>query len=267
MYFLLKILPYAFVAAIAASIGSFYQTLADRILYLFYGPGRKAIDKNGRRFALSTSEKYRSLFLFPSSCSSCNVRISPLYLIPIFGWIFAKGRCSNCDAPISVSHILIEVGFALLGVVFLFLSKSVVLTLILLFFSGHLLVSMITDWHHLILDYENTAVLFLLSVLYVYFSDGEFLYHFYSFAGVALFFLIAFILTKGRQPGFGDILLAAVLGFVHGFPWVLVPLQVGAAGSILHLWLVNRDFKSAAPLGFYLSIGSILTFVVSFLLG
>ncbi|MBW7859376.1 MAG: prepilin peptidase, partial [Leptonema sp. (in: Bacteria)] len=203
------------------------------------------------------------LFFVPSSCVSCKTRISPLYLIPILGWFFAKGRCSHCGSSIRISHLYIESAFGLLSVLFLFLTKNAPLTLILLFFCGHLLVAMITDWYRQLLDYENTAVLFVFSILYVYVSGGDFLYHLYSFGGVAAFFLISFLLTKGRQPGFGDILLAAVLGLAHGFPWILVPLQIGASGSILHLWIVKRNFRSSAPLGFYLSLGSILTFFIS----
>lgn len=261
MQILLEAAPYLFVACIGASLGSFYRALADRILYYFYGPGRKA---NGR--PIKNGTKWKLLLSDPSRCDHCGGRISVSRLLPVVGWLLGRGRCEHCRSRITVWHLMTELLFAVLAIAFLALTKSIVMTGSLLLFCGHLLVAMLTDWRRLTLDYENTAILLLLSIFTLWIQGGEALPHLMASAGVAAFFLLSYMVTGGRQPGFGDILLAAVLGFHHGFPWLLLPLQIGAAGSLLHLWLIKRNMKAAAPLGFYMAAGSIITMPLSLFL-
>lgn len=276
MHLFLSIAPYLFIALIGVSLGSFYRALGDRILYYFYGKGRKVeVKEKGTkqeggtiRRTMPASKRWKLLFTHPSSCSHCGGRISISRLIPVLGWFIARGRCEHreqCRARISVWHPITEALFAALGVFFLHYSQNAVAALILLLFCGHLLVAMVTDWNRLTLDYENTAVLLLLSVIAVYLLEGYSSMPMRLAAGFGVlgFFFVSHIVTKGRQPGFGDILLGAVLGFHHGFPWLLLPLQIGAAGSLLHLWLINRNMRSAAPLGFYMAVGSVVTTVVT----
>lgn len=43
-----------------------------------------------------------------SSCPQCKARLDPRDLVPIFSWLFSKGRCRHCGAKISVRYPLIE---------------------------------------------------------------------------------------------------------------------------------------------------------------
>src|SRR4051794_6943644 len=47
--------------------------------------------------------------LFPAShCPHCNYSI-PWYLnIPLFTWLFLRGRCAHCQAPISARYFFVE---------------------------------------------------------------------------------------------------------------------------------------------------------------
>src|SRR5262245_1684197 len=43
-----------------------------------------------------------------SECPKCAHRITPLENVPVFSWIFLRGRCSACRAPISIKYPVVE---------------------------------------------------------------------------------------------------------------------------------------------------------------
>jgi len=55
----------------------------------------------------------RSVIFPPSACPFCKHRLSPIDLIPIFGWFLLKGKCRYCSVPISVQYPLVEASAAL----------------------------------------------------------------------------------------------------------------------------------------------------------
>ena len=54
-----------------------------------------------------------------SKCDSCQKTLKWYNLIPIFSYIFQKGRCSSCGQKISIDHFLVEL---ITGLLFLFAS-------------------------------------------------------------------------------------------------------------------------------------------------
>ncbi len=73
----------------------------------------------------------------PSSCPKCGHRITPLENIPIFSWIFLRGKCSSCGLPISPRYVLLETATALL---FLFSAWS------RMHFDPEHLLCVVQDW-------------------------------------------------------------------------------------------------------------------------
>jgi leader peptidase (prepilin peptidase) / N-methyltransferase len=53
----------------------------------------------------------------PSSCPRCGARIRPWDNVPVLSWLFLRGRCRGCKAPISARYPLVEAanGLAYLG--------------------------------------------------------------------------------------------------------------------------------------------------------
>ena len=47
-----------------------------------------------------------------SACPTCGVPIAARDNVPIFSWLFLRGRCRNCDSPISMRYPLIEAATA-----------------------------------------------------------------------------------------------------------------------------------------------------------
>lgn len=50
----------------------------------------------------------KSVIFPPSSCPACSHRLFAKDLAPVFSWLFLKGRCRYCGAPISPQYPLVE---------------------------------------------------------------------------------------------------------------------------------------------------------------
>jgi leader peptidase (prepilin peptidase) / N-methyltransferase len=57
-----------------------------------------------------------SLLYPPSRCPKCHTRLKPYDNVPILGWLWLRGKCRYCNAPIAARYPLIE---ALTGGLFL----------------------------------------------------------------------------------------------------------------------------------------------------
>jgi leader peptidase (prepilin peptidase)/N-methyltransferase len=51
-----------------------------------------------------------------SHCPHCDAEIRNRHNIPVLGWLLLRGRCADCQAPISVRYPLVEAGTAALFV-------------------------------------------------------------------------------------------------------------------------------------------------------
>jgi leader peptidase (prepilin peptidase) / N-methyltransferase len=94
----------------------------------------------------------------PSHCPHCKYSI-PWYLnVPLFTWVFLRGKCANCGAAISSRYFLVEL---LTGVVFTgcwlkFGHQSVWLALVFCMFLSGLIAASFIDLEHFIIPDEIT---------------------------------------------------------------------------------------------------------------
>jgi leader peptidase (prepilin peptidase) / N-methyltransferase len=94
----------------------------------------------------------------PSHCPHCRYSI-PWYLnIPLVTWLFLRGKCRNCDAPISVRYFLVELlaGAEFLGCWLVFGRQSAPLALVYGSFLAGLIVATFIDFEHFIIPDEIT---------------------------------------------------------------------------------------------------------------
>jgi leader peptidase (prepilin peptidase) / N-methyltransferase len=94
----------------------------------------------------------------PSHCPHCNYSI-PFYLnIPLVTWLYLRGKCKNCGAPISIRYFLVELltglTFAVCWIVFG--GHSVWLTLVYCLFLAGLIAGTFIDYEHYIIPDEIT---------------------------------------------------------------------------------------------------------------
>jgi leader peptidase (prepilin peptidase)/N-methyltransferase len=94
----------------------------------------------------------------PSHCPHCNYSIPWFLNIPLFTWLYLRGKCANCSAPISVRYFLVELltGIAFLGCWLSFGRESAPLALTMCLLMAGFIVATFIDFEHFIIPDEIT---------------------------------------------------------------------------------------------------------------
>lgn len=204
-----------------------------------------------------------------SHCPKCGHELAAKDLVPLFSWLFLRGKCRYCGEPISARYPLAE---ALLGTyflsVFLVYGFSVAcLRLIILGFF--LLVCSLTDWETMELP-DALLIAAAAAALLRLFEPGGWKENLISMlvgaAAVSIPLLAAVLIMdrvlKKESMGGGDIKLIAMLGLHFGAAKTLLLLIIACILGIV-LAAVGRKKKDARiPFGPSISIAAWITALV-----
>jgi leader peptidase (prepilin peptidase)/N-methyltransferase len=224
----------------------------------------------------------KSILRPPSHCDSCQHRLSPADLVPIFSYLWLRRRCRYCGATIPWRPLWVELGTALLfALSWWFLGPSVQFAVIVFYGSLFLVIGVIDLEHQLILDKISYPAMVLALVIAVFQHPPEFLALnlAWPWTGVIsalmggaigfLFLLLAYGITyaiyRTEAIGFGDVKLAGLIGLVTGSKLVLFSLTLGAVlggvVGIILLLLKLKKSKETLPFGSFLAISTMLTLI------
>ncbi|MET3961882.1 leader peptidase (prepilin peptidase)/N-methyltransferase [Marmoricola sp. OAE513] len=194
----------------------------------------------------------------PSACPHCGNAIRNRHNVPVLGWLILRGRCFDCQEPISVRYPLVELGTGLIfaGIGARFADEPRLLAAYLAFTALAVALALIDlDVRRL----PNALVLPaypVLAGLLLIGWDGHALWR-AGVAGASLFafyFLVA-MLAPGAM-GFGDVKLAGVVGGMLGYlSWgAFLTGAFGAfvLGSLVGIGLLvtgRAGRKTAVPFG------------------
>lgn len=168
----------------------------------------------------------KDLLLSPSSCTKCNHPLRILNLIPIFSWLFQRGKCSFCHDKISSRYFFIElISTTSFVIIYFSLGQNLdlKLTLTLLAFIA-LFIMIITDLENYFISNLNQIILFIIAILYhifIGFNPQNSLYYylfsaiFYLLFGILLNFIFKYFFEKDGI-GIDDIKFFAIAGFIIG---------------------------------------------------
>ncbi len=94
----------------------------------------------------------------PSHCPYCGYAIPWFLNIPLFTWLYLRGKCANCSAPISIRYFLVELltGLAFLGCWLNFGAQSTLLPLAYCILLAGFIVATFIDFEHFIIPDEIT---------------------------------------------------------------------------------------------------------------
>ena len=231
-----------------------------------------------------------------SVCQHCNAKV-PIFLnIPIFSWVFLRGKTACCKKKLSIQYPVVEgltaIGFAVIYWNFPFLlridssimfdSGDLIRFLHAAIFFSILVICSFIDLEHLIIPdvfslglVVSTPLWILIhpeltwsSALFGILAGGGILY------GVAWLY---WLLRKQAGMGMGDVKLLAGMGGWLGFESVFpIVFYSSVSGSIIGiiLMLVKRraTMKFEIPFGPFLALGAMLflfygSSLIAFILG
>lgn len=209
----------------------------------------------------------RSIWRGRSICTHCKHNLSWLDLIPVFSFLFLRAKCRYCGKKISWQYPLVEIFTALIFslILYIHLTADNSLWFILRdwFFASVLIIIFVYDhrWGY-ILDRVSLPAIIIAFCVNMLLG-----YHWYGLFAAAVigsgFFLIQYLLSHGKWIGGGDIRMGALMGFMVGWPNVIVALflsyLIGAGVAILLLFGRKKKMGSTIAMGTFLAIGTLIT--------
>ena len=194
----------------------------------------------------------QSIITPPSHCPVCNRKIAVVDLVPLFNYLWLRGRCRYCHAPIPIRLPIVEL---VTGLLFAFLywnfGLSPELGMSIVYASLLILIFVIDLEHQLILNkviYPGILIAFAFSFLWPELGVVSSLIG--GAIGLALMLLSLIVYPKGM--GEGDVKLAIMVGLMTGFPKVFVALLLSIliGGLVAALLLILRLRKRTEPIPF-----------------
>jgi len=202
-----------------------------------------------------------------SACPHCSKVLSPWELIPIFSWIFLRGKCSACAAPISPRYPLVEMLmtflFCLTYYRFGWSWTSLELTL---FIFAAVTASFIDLDHFLLPDVLTLSGIGIGLLGAIFNPERQFMGSLLGvLVGGGMLWAVAYfyyLYRKEEGMGGGDIKLLAWIGAVFGWkaiPFiVLVSSVLGTFGGIAAGLKSNKGMKAVIPFGPYLVVAALI---------
>ncbi len=238
-------------------VGSFLNVCIDRL------PGRQSIIRP------------------PSHCATCHQKLSVRDLVPIFSYLWLRGRCRYCQAHIPVRIPIVEGITALsFSLLYWYFGPGIELLISLVYASLLIVIFVIDLEYQLILD-KITYPAMVLALVFSFFWPGMGELTALRIGSINLSPLVSalagggfglaaqalpFILTYRRGGmGFGDVKLGALVGLMTGFPLVILVILIswimgGLVAGILLAARVKRT-RDAIPSGTFLAVSAMIILI------
>jgi len=205
-----------------------------------------------------------------SYCPNCRKKINWYDNIPVLSFILLKARCRGCKKKISWQYPLVELFTSLLFVLSFIAVKDAAQFSWLLFRNWLLISSLILIFvYDLRFQLVPMVLIWPLSVVMIIINLFlGFPWQIIGLAGLVggLFFLVQYLITRGRGLGEGDIWLGILLGLSFAsFNLLILSLVlsyfIGAIFSIFLLVGKKKKLKSKVALGPFLAFGAIISLI------
>ncbi|MEG4291992.1 prepilin peptidase [Microcoleus sp. C2C3] len=215
----------------------------------------------------------------PSRCPKCLNQLKPYENIPVFGWLWLRGRCNHCLRPISARYPLVEAATGFLFLLIFWRFGAGVQTLGFWALFSWLLALSLIDWDTMTLPNSLTRsglvaglVFQIAKGLWPTFSPIDSVHYLVldgilgAVVGLWLFDIIALagsLALRQNAMGAGDSKLAALMGAWLGWKYLLIAGFIAclagafAGGGAIAIGLLDR--RKPMPFGPFLALGTAIT--------
>lgn len=249
---LIAVLVYGFI------FGSFINALIWRI-------HQQSLDSDH-----SADKALLSIVSGRSMCPNCRHILAPKDLIPVFSWVFLKGKCRYCKSKISWQYPLIEIITAAIFLCYYlfwpdtFVGFGLVLFILSLIIVTGLIALAIYDLKWFLLPSKIIYVTLVFVIIYRIFfilSGHPILNSLFNIFWGILFggglFFVLYLISKGQWIGGGDIRLGALIGVLIGGPvdaliFLFIASLMGSLISLPLLAIKKYNRRSIIPFGPFL---------------
>lgn len=194
-----------------------------------------------------------------SACMSCSTELKWFELIPVFSWLFLRGRCRTCGSRISAQYPIVEATTAILFAVFgaSSLALDPIAALIALYVVSVLVAIAGYDILHTIIPdmwgYSFAAAALALTIYLGVPEEASWLMYFAAGPIAALPISTLWFISGGRWIGLGDAKLSLgigwLLGPVYGISAVFFAFVIGAVISVCILIPLPRILRYLSDRG------------------
>jgi len=196
--------------------------------------------------------------VFPASkCQSCHTPLKWYHNVPIFSWLFLRGKCGFCSEKISAQYPIVELLTGIIAVS-LFYKLGLVWQLPIIFTVFCLLLALVMiDFKYMeIPDNLNLLALALAVITPTFLMDIQ--NALLAVGGMTLLrYYLSFFLNK-EAMGEGDIIVAGTMGALLGFPGFLYALFIAAIVALIPS-LMAKDTQ--VPFVPFLIIGTFIAYM------
>ena len=208
-----------------------------------------------------------------SYCPKCKRNLCWFDNIPLFSFLFLKGKCRWCHSPIGWNYPLVELATGLLSLIiyrfaitnqisnFQFPISNLIYNLLIAY---ALVAIFISDLQYRTIPDQIIYPTILISLIFLIFQYPSILIsNLLSGLGAAGFFFLLVLLTHFKGMGLGDVKLAGLMGLFLDFPKVIVALYLafltGATAGVILILLGKKKFKSQISFGPFLVLATFIT--------
>jgi len=207
-----------------------------------------------------------------SHCVHCTYQLQVKDLVPIGSFLVLKGKCRQCKKPIPKDYFWVEVLtgllFAFVGYQWFALGGSSDYLTILALVRDLIVVAVLVFLfvfdakHYLLPDIVTLPAIVIVLIIQLLLGASINLLLIGAAVGGG-FFLLQYVLSKGKWVGGGDIRLGVLMGVILGWPVIIPGLFLAyLIGMPVALYLLARGkkkMKSAIPFGTFLAISTLIS--------
>ena len=195
-----------------------------------------------------------------SHCMSCGYKLEWYDLVPLFSYLFLRGRCRKCGAKLSVQYPLIEALNGILYVIIVCIHGVNIDSLLYCLLGSALVVLSVIDFRTYEIPFGINLFILALGLIRLALDYHNFLSYLIGSLAVSVFLTILYYASGGRAIGGGDVKLMAVCGLFLGWKLIILAFGLGCVlGAVIHVIRMKVSGEDhVLAMGPYLSAGVLI---------